>query len=302
MRRLSGEQRPIGDYLAEMLAGLPYELVQFMLRTSVLDRLSGELCQAVTGVKRSSELLGSMAERRMLVAPLDFAGRFYRYHALLAEYLRQRLQSQMSDEIPWLHRHAYRWYAEHGLWTEAVQHAIAVGDTEQALSWIQNCAMALVRQGDLLTLLGWVHLFPTELMRGGIVVRLAIAWGMALAMRFRESSQLLEGIEQNAHGDTQEALRLRCECQTIRSVAAALKDDTAQALRIATPCVGEEIDPWTANVASNVARLGHWRAGDLVNFYAMPWVPYSRDEDRRNVFSTVYRLCLRAWSSYSNSG
>lgn len=293
VRRLSGEQRSIGDYLTEMLAGLPYELVQFMLRTSVLDRLSGELCQAVTGAKRSSELLESVAERRMLIVPLDFSGRFYRYHALLAEYLRQRLQTQMSDEIPWLHRHAYRWYAEHELWTEAVQHAIAGGDTEQALSWIQNCAMALVRQGDLLTLLGWVHLFPKELMHGGVMVRLAIAWGMALAMRFDEALQILEGIEQTTDGDTPEALRLRCECQIVRSVTAALKDDTAQALRIATACVGQKMDPWTANVASNVARLAYWRAGDLVSFYAMPWVPYSRDEDRRNVFSTVYRLCLQ---------
>jgi ATP/maltotriose-dependent transcriptional regulator MalT len=110
----------------------------------------------------------------LLVAPLDQEGRWYRYHPLLAGHLEERLQTQFGDDVPWLHRRAYRWFAANELWTDAVQHAIAAGDRKQAVSWIENCAMALVKKGDLLTLLGWQRLFPTELMRGQIKARLAI--------------------------------------------------------------------------------------------------------------------------------
>lgn len=90
---------------------------------------------------------------RTRVTPLDEEGRWYRYHTLLADYLRQRLESELGNEIPGLHQRASLWYASEELWTDAVQHAIAAGDTDRALSWINNCAMTLVKKGDLFTLL-----------------------------------------------------------------------------------------------------------------------------------------------------
>lgn len=294
VRNLSAALRPIGAYLAEMLDGLPQDIVQFMLRTAILDRLSAPLSQAVTGMGTSQDLLKAIEARQLLLAPLDQEGQWYRYHPLLAEHLRQKLATQFGDEIPLLHRRAYRWYASHGLWTEAVQHAIAADDTEQAVSWIENCAMTLVKRGDLLTLLGWQRLFPTELMRGQLKVRLAIAWGMALAMRFEEALKLVAEIEQDVtEKDLPEAEALRCECQTISATAIALKDDSQTALSLAEACLKQSVDPWTANVASNVARFGHWKAGNLKGFYGTPWIPFSLDQAKWNVFASVYRLCLQ---------
>jgi LuxR family maltose regulon positive regulatory protein len=129
-------------------------------------------------------------------------------------------------------------------------------------------------------------------MRGQIKVRLAIAWGLALAMRFEESLQLLENIEHDiGSDDTREVEVLGYECRTIRAVVAVLRDDSRTALPLAEACLRQPTDPWTTNVASNVARLCHWKAGDLESFYATPWIPYSNDEDRWNVFSSIYRLC-----------
>src|SRR4029077_5335186 len=259
VRNLSGSQRPIGACLAEMLDGLPRDMVQFMLRTAILDRLSAPLCQAVAGMGTSQDLLKAIEAHQLLIAPLDQEGQWYRYHPLLAEHLRQRLENQFGDEIPLLHRRAYRWYASHGLWMEAVQHAIAADDTEQAVSWIENCAMALGKGGDRLTLLGWQRLYPTELMRGQLKVRLAIAWGMALAMRFEEALQAVAEIERDvAEEGLPEAEAFRCECRTITATAVALKDDSQNALSLAKACLEQSVDPWTANVASNVARFGHW--------------------------------------------
>jgi LuxR family transcriptional regulator, maltose regulon positive regulatory protein len=293
VRNLSGSQRPVAAYLAEMLDGLPVELVDFMLRTAILDRLSGPLCEAVTGLSSSRTILASLAQRQMLLTPLDNDGVWFRYHTLLAEYLRQRLEADRGIEVPELHGRAALWYASHELWTEAVQHAIAAGASDRAISWIKNCAMALIKRGDLFTLLEWQRQFPDELMRGQSEVRLAIAWGLALALRFDEALNLATDIERDIAAANPPKSDLLCECQAIRSVAIALKDDSERALPLAEDCVNRSRDPWTANVASNVVRFGHMQAGDLKRFYATPWMPYSPEEDRRNVFASVYRRCLQ---------
>jgi LuxR family maltose regulon positive regulatory protein len=294
VRNLSGAQRSIGAYLEELIDGLPRDMVQFMLRTAILDRLCAPLCEAVAGVSSSQELLGSIEKRQLLLTPLDQEGRWYRYHPLLAEYLIRRLESDLGNEILGLHQRASLWYASQELWTDAVQHAIAAGDTVRALRWIKNCAMPLIKTGDLFTLLGWQRLLPAGLMRSQPEVRLAIAWGMALAIRCDEAIELVGEIERDVGVDQPtDGEVLRCECEAIRSVAIALKDDSEAALSLAEDCLSRSADPWTANVSSNVVRLGHLKRGDLKKFYATPWIPYSLDEDRRNVFASVYYRCIR---------
>jgi LuxR family transcriptional regulator, maltose regulon positive regulatory protein len=293
VRNLSGSQRPIAAYLAEMLDALPVELVDFMLRTAILDRLSGPLCEAVTGARSSRAILASLAQRQMLLTPLGNDGVWHRYHTLLTEYLRQRLEAAGDFEILELHRRAALWYASQELWTDAVQHAIAAGDSDRAISWIKNCAMALIKRGDLFTLLEWRRLFPGDLMRGQPEVRMAIAWGLALALRFEEALQLGTEIQQDIDSQDLRGSALRCECQTIRAATIALMDDSERALPLAQDCVNNSSDPWTANVASNVVRFGHLKAGDLKQFHATPWIPYSIEEDRRNAFASVYRRCLQ---------
>jgi LuxR family maltose regulon positive regulatory protein len=292
VRQLSGTTRPISTYLDELVDGLPRDMVLFMLRTAVLDRVSVPVCQAVTQDESSKELLKSIADRQLLLVPLDYEGRWYRYHTLLTAYLRQRLEAELGAEVATLHRRASQWYAAQELWTEAVQHAIAAGDREQAASWIKNCAMALVQKGDLLTVLGWQRLFP--MMPSPTELKLAIAWGLALAVRLEEVLELLPHIESDVgEGQSPENAALACECATIRALALALGDDSQGALSLAEECLSRSNDPWTANVASNIVRFGYLKAGDLPKFYATPWIPYSSDEDRRNLFASVYRRCLQ---------
>jgi len=91
---------------------------------------------------------------------------------------------------------------------------------------------------------------------------------------------------------------MKCECEVIRSVVKALKDDSQAALPVAEACIRRSTDPWTANVASNVARFCHWKSGNLESFYATPWIPFSGDEDRRNIFASVYRLFLQGFVEF----
>src|SRR5207244_13517123 len=102
-----------------------------MLRTAIVDRISGPACEAVTGSRSSRTILSSLAQRQMLLTPLDNDGVWFRYHTLLAEYLRQTLEAERGTEAPELHRCAALWYASQELWTEAVQHAIAAGESDR---------------------------------------------------------------------------------------------------------------------------------------------------------------------------
>jgi LuxR family maltose regulon positive regulatory protein len=294
VRDLSGIQRSIGAYLAELLQGFPPDMVQFMLRTAILDRLCVPLCEVVSGANSGQEWLQSIEQRHLLLTPLDHEGHWFRYHPILAEYLSQRLESELGNEIPGLHQRASLWYASQEMWMDAVQHAFAAGDAVRALGWIKNCAMALVKQGDLFTLLGWQRLFPSGLVRGQPEVGLAVAWGLALAVRHDEALERLNEVERDIDAHlVQNGEAFRAECDAIRSVALALKDDSEPALTIAQGCLTLSTDPWCANVASNVVRFGHLKRGDLKQFYATPWIPYSLDEDRRNVFASVYYRCIQ---------
>lgn len=290
----SGASRPFAAYLEDILRRLPATMVEFMLRTLILDRLTASLCEAVTGIAPQQGMLETISARQLLLEPLDIEGRWFRYHHLMGEYLRRRLETRHRDEVVDLHRRACQWYAKEEQWTDAFKHAIAAGDTQHAVSLMGHCAMALVRKGDLLTLLGWQRQFPAHLMRGQVKVTLAIAWGMALAMRFDEALSMLDEIECDASTGSSGTLEnIRWECQAIRSVVAGLQDDAPRALAIAQACLDRpSTDSWTTNVVSNVVRFGHWKAGNLQALYATPWIPYSVEEDQRNVFASVYRLCL----------
>ncbi|MGB6586186.1 MAG: hypothetical protein WBE93_09535, partial [Pseudolabrys sp.] len=154
LRGLSGTQRSISSYLAEMFDGLPDELVLFMLRTAILDRLTAPLCDAVADTDASQAMLDEIEKRQLLLIPLDEQHRWYRYHPLVAQYLNSRLRAERATEIHTLHHRASLWYSAQEFWTEAVHHAIANDDLEQALGWVKKCAMDLVKKGDLFTLLG----------------------------------------------------------------------------------------------------------------------------------------------------
>ena len=300
VRDLSSKVRPIRSYIAEMLDGLPETMVGFLLRVSVLDRLCAPLCQAVSSFEASQDLLESIATRRMLFIPLDQNGTWFRCHPLLRGFLLQRLETELASELPELHRRAYAWYADAELWTDAIQHAIAVGDTEQTIGWIEKCAMTLLKRGELMTLLSWARLMPAALMKRQVKVRLAIAWGMALATRFDEALQMATEIEQELSDAEPGAFEsLGCECLTIRAVALALRDDTAAALQLAEESLRRNSSGrWTSNAAANVALAGYWKQGNLARCYAVPWISSSGEDRRRNVIATVYRLCLQGLVEY----
>jgi LuxR family maltose regulon positive regulatory protein len=140
--RFGGDDRIVSDYIADsLLSDLPTAQVTFLRRTSVLDRLSGPLCDAVLGESGSAAMLRDLARANVLLVPLDRNDEWYRYHGLLAQMLRAELRRHDPELEPELHRRASEWHADHEDIDAAIRHAIAAGD--------------VVRAGDLL----WANVF-----------------------------------------------------------------------------------------------------------------------------------------------
>ncbi|MCK6414295.1 MAG: LuxR C-terminal-related transcriptional regulator [Giesbergeria sp.] len=280
----------------DLLESLPPPTVRFMAQTAVLERIHPDLCDAVCDSNDSAAQISVLLQYHLLTEPMDGEGRWLRYHLLLREHLLANVAQRLGVDPRMMHQRAAHWFANQGAWTDAVRHALQAGDSRQAIAWLAHCCMSLVKSGDLLTLLGWRRQLPPELLHTQPQVQLAVAWGLALAMRFAEAAPLLDEIEHAAQ-QTLEGQALHDtlgECLAIRAVNVALQDDSLQAHAIAQQwhAHGHAGDAFTRNVMSNVMRYVYWKSGDLVRVYEQPWVATPPDDEQQIAFSTVYRQAL----------
>jgi LuxR family maltose regulon positive regulatory protein len=172
----SGSHRFVLDYLAEeVLDRQPEPLRAFLLETSVLERLSGPLCDAVTGRTDSQQLLEQAERANLFLVPLDEERGWWRYHHLFADLLRVRLQQEQPDRVEKLHRAAAAWYGTHALADEAIGHALAAGDADWAAQLIERQADARILRWEGATLQRWLAALPPELVGSRPRLSLALA-------------------------------------------------------------------------------------------------------------------------------
>jgi LuxR family maltose regulon positive regulatory protein len=144
----SGIDRAIGEYLmAEMLEGQPSEVRSMLLRTSLVDRLNGELADLLAGRSGSEQLLLELEDANAFVVSLDAQRTWFRYHQLLVDFLRLELRRTAADEVRGLHRRAARWFADHGDVVEAVRHTLAAGDWSDAARLLADHSFSLTLDG-----------------------------------------------------------------------------------------------------------------------------------------------------------
>jgi LuxR family transcriptional regulator, maltose regulon positive regulatory protein len=160
----SGSHRYVLDYLTEeVLDRQPDELRQFLLETSVLERLSGGLCDAVTGRADSQAILEGIERANLFLLPLDEQRRWWRYHHLFADLLRVRLGREQPERPVGLHRAAAAWSEQHGLVDDAVRHALAAGDTLWAARLLERHLDEFLLRGENATVDRWLAALPAEL-------------------------------------------------------------------------------------------------------------------------------------------
>ncbi|SDR59735.1 LuxR family transcriptional regulator, maltose regulon positive regulatory protein [Paraburkholderia tuberum] len=182
---LVGVSSGIDSYLNDtVLAHLPLHMLKFLLYTSILERLAPELCDAIMGKgSGSGGELDWLERHSVFIRPLDETRHWYRYHALLSDALRRRLLRQMPQHVPLLHRRASQWFAGARLWPEAVRHALAAGELEQAAQWVENCATEMLERGELNTLLGWIGKLPPDVIQKRLRLRLTKAWALVFSIQ-----------------------------------------------------------------------------------------------------------------------
>ena len=177
VRGFAATHRFVLDYVVEEVLGhVPDDTAQFLLRTSVLDRLTGELCDVVTGMEAGTERLEALERANLLVVPLDDERRWYRYHALFADILRARLRLAHPDEVPELHARASTWHAERGDDDAAVHHALLAGDEARTMRLVGEASLLRLNAGELGTVRRWLGALPAEVIRREAQLSASAAW------------------------------------------------------------------------------------------------------------------------------
>ncbi len=286
----SGRTRAVYDYLeTDVLGNLPRPLVEFLLRTSILERLCAPLCAAVTCDANALEHLTAARDQQLFLQPLDQEGHWFRYHRLFADFLRYRLQRERAAEVPELHRRACDWYAANGQWNEAVRHALAAGQVELATDLIERCARDMVEHGGLPSLLSWLGRLPRQHWVHRPQLALNAAWALSLSYRLDEASALIEQLD---HSLTDPADRM--ELHAAQALHAAFRDDSVAALAYGEKVVAAGTAlPWSLGIVGNVLRFSYHHAGRFGELAALPG-PYLGEHGDPDPFQVVYQNVLLA--------
>ena len=280
----AGDDRYIVDYLVEeVLQRQTQQVRTFLLRTCLLDRLNGALCDAVTGEPGGKATLESLDRANLFLVPLDDNRHWYRYHHLFADMLQAHLSDERAEEVIELHRRASQWYDQNGQPSPAVRHAVAAGDIERAADLVELAIPALQRNRQEATIRGWLDAIPYEVVR----MRPVLAVGLIGALmagnefegiegRLRDAERWLEPAireskvpqarsEEMVVVDEQELTRLPGVIQTYWAALALVGGDTSATLRHAQLAIDRAADEdhVVRASASALSGLALWGRGDL---------------------------------------
>jgi ATP/maltotriose-dependent transcriptional regulator MalT len=197
--RFAGDDRHLVDYLTgEVLARQPPELRSFLLRTSILTRVCGPLCDVVTDRDDSALILGELERSNLLLMPLDNKREWYRYHPLLAELLQRELERTDPSLLPKLHRRASAWHRDAGLIVEAAGHATAAGDVAIAVELVGRHIPLFLDQRHLATVSRWLDALPAHVIAENWQLCLGAVMVASHTSRLDEAERWLEAAERAA--------------------------------------------------------------------------------------------------------
>lgn len=233
---LSGTHRFILSYLTEqVLSQQPEEIQQFLLQTSILDRLNGDLCNAVSGLSDSHALLEQLFNANLFLIPMDDERQWYRYHHLFADLLRELQNTLQKDLTTELHRRASHWYAGAGMANEAIRHALAAEDYAMAVDLLERHAMEMIMQGYAKTVNGWVQALPQEWVSRSPRTNLAFAWALLLRGAYSQASEYLEQLRatliDSPLGETNNSIR--AEWLVLQSLNLYMQGKTTECMEMA---------------------------------------------------------------------
>ncbi|RKN64198.1 helix-turn-helix transcriptional regulator [Paenibacillus ginsengarvi] len=284
IQEFAGDNRYIMDYLVEEVLQRQSDPTRnFLLQTSILDRLHGPLCDAITGQLDGIARLQSLERGNFFVVALDDRRQWYRYHHLFAEVLSAHLRSDQPDQVAALHQRASIWFEQHGLADDAIRHTLAANDFERAADLIELAIPALRRSRQEAAMLKWLKALPDELIRCRPVLSVWYAGALlaggkldAVEVRLRDAEQWLETVAdpgERQQGrpvkmvvvDEEEFLRLPGLITVYRAGLALVLGDVPAAMNYARRALDlvSEDDHLPRGAATALLGLVLWRNGDL---------------------------------------
>ncbi len=285
---LAGANRAVADYLAEnILDRLDPQWARFLVKTSVLDRLCADVCDAVTGEADSQKLLDRTEEAGLFLVALDAERRWFRYHQVFADFLRRRLAATPDLSARDLHLRASASFASQGLIEEAVSHARAASAADRAVELVERNAMLLVEQSRMSLLLALVDKLSRSLVADRPALEVAIAWARCLLYLPGEADATLAALTPS---DPAQA----AELDLIRAVNVGFELDDperiAPLLERAIPHLRTE--PWLLGVAANVRAFAELRRGHFTATRDAVTRGRPHQDRARGSFSAVYGRCI----------
>ena len=262
LESFTGSNRYVLDYLMEeVFQRQPADLREFLLETSVLDRMTAPLCDAITGRADSGALLLTLEQRNLFIVPLDRSRQWYRYHHLFGDLLRHRLDLAAPDGAAELHERACHWYAENGFPADAIRHALAARAWEEAAALISRFTADLTKRGEVTTLLGWYRALPEQLVRNSAELCADYSWPLLLSGQVDEAERYLTLAEQGAGSDD----TLMHSITVARAYAARIKGDGRRAIELSEQALALlPAEDWqTRGVIATNLGIAHWYAGNL---------------------------------------
>jgi LuxR family maltose regulon positive regulatory protein len=283
----AGDDRYVVDYLAEeVLDHQPADVRDFLLKTSVLERLCGPLCDAVTGREGGKATLVALERANLFLVPLDDRRQWYRYHHLFADVLQAHLLDEEPDAVAELHRRAATWFGANGETSQAVSHAMAGGDFDRAAELMELAMPLMRRERREAELARWIRSLPEAVVRVRPVLGVAFVGALAQALDFASVTERLSEVELSLRPEggawpeqpppglivvDQAGYRsLPGHIEMYKAALSLVQGDLAgavsharAALSLATP-----EDDLTRAAAGALAGLASWSTGDLAGAHA----------------------------------
>ena len=269
----AGDDRYVVDYLVEEVVQRQSDRVQaFLLQTSVLGRLSGPLCDAVTGQSDGKAMLEELDRGNLFVVPLDGSRRWYRYHHLFAAVLHARLLDENPDLVPDLHRRASTWFEQGGEVAEAIDHALAAEDFEHAADLVEKASTTMRRERREATLRGWLEKLPEVLFATRPVLSMDYVGALmstgeieGVEARLQDVERSLDAPDDAVYVDEEEFRRLPALVAVHRAGQSLMHGDLSATATFARRAidVAPADDHLGRGAASALLGLAHWPSGDL---------------------------------------
>jgi LuxR family transcriptional regulator, maltose regulon positive regulatory protein len=265
----TGSNRMILDYLIEEVLNQQSKDIQtFLLQTSILNQLTGSLCNALTGQGDGQVTLEALERANLFVIPLDDERRWYRYHHLFADLLKERLSFTRPDLTDDMHSKAVVWHETNGDLSEAIYHALAASDTETATRLIEKGSLEALKRGELWLILTWVDRLPDTALASAPLLFIHHTWVLVMIGQLDVARSRIENIDWvcNAIKDTDEKQKIE-----VLGLVAGLKAilmlwdrDYKKGLEFANQAViNLPKDNWVSGYCATVEGFISWAGGDL---------------------------------------